>query len=73
MTQHDQLRAERATRFLATDYADQELRLAALREVVAGLQSTDDPALVPLWLEMSKRYADLKHEIQESKTWCYTI
>jgi hypothetical protein len=52
MTEHDRIRHERA---LACNRDD----LESLSDAIRGLQSTDDPSLVPLHDELSKQYNQL--------------
>lgn len=53
MTEHDRIRQDRA---LNCDRDD----LESLSDAIRGLQSTDDPSLVPLHDELMKRYEELK-------------
>lgn len=53
MTKHDAIRRDRAT---ACDLND----LKSLEDALTGLQSTDDPGLVPLHDELMRRYCELK-------------
>jgi hypothetical protein len=52
MTEHDRIRRDRA---LACNRDD----LASLGDALRGLQSTDDPSLVPLYDELMTRYNEL--------------
>lgn len=53
MTEHDRVRKDRA---LDCDTDD----LESLQDAIRGLQSTDDPSLVPLHDELMERYLELK-------------
>lgn len=55
MTSHDKIRLERA---LACD----ETNLESLLDALAGLQSTDDPALVPLHDRLMEKYLALREQ-----------
>lgn len=63
MTNHDLVRRAKAIAFKANPPSDKEQEFRVLSDVVAGLQSTDDPSLVPLWEEMADRLAKLKKEL----------
>jgi len=60
MTEHDRIRMERALRCDRND-------LESLREAVVGLQSTDDPSLVPLHDELIAIYEKKLKRVQERK------
>jgi hypothetical protein len=53
VTKHDQVRKERAENCDRTD-------LESVADAVRGLQSTDDPSLVPLHDELMKVYQELR-------------
>jgi hypothetical protein len=53
MTEHDRVRMERA---LKCDLDDEE----SVRDAVRGLQSTDDPTLLPLHDLLMSRWQELK-------------
>jgi len=53
MTEHDRIRRDRAE---ACDESDIE----SVLDAIGGLQSTDDPALVPLHDRLMARYFELK-------------
>lgn len=57
MTEHDRIRQERAENCDRND-------LESLRDAIRGLQSTDDPSLVPLHDELMERLLELesRHE-----------
>lgn len=55
MTRHDEVRMNRAARCDRTN-------LEEVRDAVAGLQSTDDPSLVPLHDELMEVYERLRNE-----------
>ena len=55
MTSHDQHRMYKAL-------ACNRDSIEEVSDAVAGLQSTDDPSLVPLWEELLARLAYLKAE-----------
>jgi hypothetical protein len=52
VTKHDQIRADRAANCDTDD-------LESLSDAIRGLQSTDDPSLVPLHDSLMKRYNEL--------------
>jgi hypothetical protein len=58
MTNHDRVRKERAENCDADD-------LESLADAIRGLQSTDDPDLVPLHDELMERYNELKKKQQK--------
>ena len=60
MNRHDEIRAKQAR------ICDRN-SLESLSEALLGLQSTDDSSLVPLYKELSMRYADLKAASSLSK------
>jgi hypothetical protein len=60
MTEHDRIRMLRAA---ACDIND----LESLSDAIRGLQSTDDPSLVPLHDELMKRWQELK-KLKEQET-----
>lgn len=55
MTMHDMKRKDRAEQ---CDLSDIE----SLRDAIVGLQSTDDPSLVPLHDELQKQLAKLERK-----------
>ena len=55
MTQHDRIRMERALNCDRTD-------LESVEDAVRGLQSTDDPSLVPLHDELMEVYRKLREQ-----------
>lgn len=58
MTNHDRVRMERA---MDADLDD----LESLADAIRGLQSTDDPSLVPLHDRLMERYQALKAKIEK--------
>jgi hypothetical protein len=56
MTEHDQQRMNRALNYLGDENKNEENLLDAIR----GLQSTDDPLLVPLYEQLLEEYRQLK-------------
>lgn len=56
MTPHDQFRADKGVQVKANPNAT----LEELEDAVRGLQSTDDPSLVPLYNELMERYIRMK-------------
>ena len=65
MTGHDLIRKERAERVKRTVYATLEEEQDDLYLAVVGLQSTDDPSLVPLHDEMMERLRGIERRIKE--------
>lgn len=59
MTEHDKVRMERAATY------DRD-SLESLADAIRGLQSTDDPSLVPLHDELMEKYR-VKLREQEAK------
>ncbi len=60
MTEHDRARAVRAA-------SCDRNSLESLAEAICGLQSTDDPSLVPLCNELERRYQELKQASDSAK------
>jgi hypothetical protein len=58
MTEHDRIRGERAT-------ACDRNNLESLADAIRGLQSTDDPRLVPLHDELMETYLKLKAKTEK--------
>ena len=67
MTEHDRVRMERALRVQRTVYADKDSEISDLDDAIVGLQSTDDPSLVPLHDELMERREKLAGEARDGK------
>lgn len=61
MTRHDRIRKERAESCNRDE-------MDSLMDAIGGLQSTDDPSLVPLHDELLRRWHELKEERDGNKT-----
>lgn len=59
LTPHDRVRKERAESCDLTD-------IESVSDAIRGLQSTDDPSLVPLHDELMETYRELKENRRES-------
>jgi len=66
MTEHDRTRKERALKAIRDSknnaFSSYEEEMEALYHAVAGMQSTDDPSLVPLCDEVMELYTKRKGE-----------
>ena len=56
MTAHDAIRRDRAMAYKSATFTSLTEELVALEAVIGGLQSTDDPELVPLYNELLDRW-----------------
>jgi hypothetical protein len=68
LTTRDRVRKERAEIYLATKdlITDPQKRRELLIDAIGGLQSTDDPSLVPLWHRLCDELDVLDRQIKES-------
>lgn len=65
-TRHDQIRAEAAAQVESGEYATLEDERDALIDALTGLQSTDDPALVPQHDRMQLRLAEVEFQLRKA-------